>query len=64
VSSSVPRALQVLTDPVPHQCLQEFMEGLYDRIINNEIKMKDEGLPGMGGAAASAQQAAAASAGW
>lgn len=41
--------------------LQDFMEALYDRIVTNEIKMKDESL--LGGADA-AKAAAAASAGW
>lgn len=50
--------------PSPPGCPTEqaFMEALYDRIISNEIKMKDEGLLGPG-----AQQqagAGAASAGW
>lgn len=39
------------------------MEALYDRIVTNEIKMKDESLLGGGGADA-AKAAAAASAGW
>ena len=37
------------------------MEAVYDRIIHNEIKMKDESLLGGG---ADAQKAAAAGAGW
>lgn len=41
---------------------QEFMEALYDRIVTNEIKMKDESL--LGGGADAAKAAAAASAGW
>ncbi|PSC72251.1 brefeldin A-inhibited guanine nucleotide-exchange 2-like [Micractinium conductrix] len=40
---------------------QDFMEAVYDRIIHNEIKMKDESLLGGG---ADAQKAAAAGAGW
>lgn len=38
------------------------MEALYDRIVTNEIKMKDESL--LGGGADAAKAAAAASAGW
>ena len=42
------------------------MEALYDRIIHNEIKMKDDVIAGMagGGADAQKQAQAAASAGW
>ena len=41
------------------------MEALYDRIVNNEIKMKDEALLGGGGGAAAADGGAGAGqAGW
>lgn len=34
----------------------DFMGSLYERIVNNEIKLKDGGGPGSGGTAASAGQ--------
>lgn len=53
---------------IPHPaalCPQDFMEALYDRIITNEIKMKDDPMGLAGAAAADAEAAkAAAGAGW
>ena len=43
---------------------QEFMEALYDRIIHNEIKMKDDPMALSGADAAKAAAAAAAGVGW